>query len=83
MSNNLNIIIGNPREVLFEKSQIYYFKTKSGFKGSKCLEMCMVHNNGVAIGSHSCCTECIYNKGYSDNELFVICTKIKQATKEG
>ena len=81
-------LIENTREVLFEKSQRYYYKCY----GKQCLDECMINHGtvlNVMIGSYCCYSECIYNRDgkyndedYNDENMtnYVLCKKIREAT---
>ena len=81
MGKDLESIADNTRIVLFEKHQIYYFKTKFG----ECLEGCTAKNRGieldegyvryVGIGSGAC-IQCVYNKGFNHKKNYIICKNL-------
>jgi len=68
---------GNTRFVLIEKSECYYYGEDNGL----CTETCLVHPDDVRIGSGTC-IQCKFNKGFNEEEDYIICVKIKEATKK-
>jgi hypothetical protein len=76
--------IDNTRQVLFEKTQLYYYKkTNAGL----CLEECnfiggnyndIEIDSGINIGSCAC-GACPFNKGYDYENGFIICNRLAKA----
>jgi hypothetical protein len=85
MDKDLQHISNIVRKVLFEKTQTYNYKTRSGYG---CMERCNVKSTGsngykfdTMIGSIAC-TKCEHNKEFDNEKNYIICRKIKEATKK-
>jgi hypothetical protein len=62
----------------------YYFKTKGHDADEHCTERCMVHNDGIMIGSFSC-QICEHNAGSGlepRNGAWIKCKLLTEATKK-
>lgn len=57
----------------------YYYQTK---QGSMCTERCKVLDDGTAVGSFVCSRECEWCADFCDDENWVVCHKIKEATEK-
>jgi hypothetical protein len=74
----LKEVIEGTRRVIFEKTQVYYYQCR----GQLCTELCKVHNKSIMIGSYSCRNDCEFNRTFNVQNDYIVCTKIKQATKK-
>jgi hypothetical protein len=77
------IICSRIKEATKKGIERYYPKTD----GKKCLELCNIYSkDGVMIGSNACKSNiCGHHRAHGklDYKTWIICDKIKEATKKG
>lgn len=77
LEHSPNQIDSQTREVIDTLEPYYYYKIS---EFGACIEKCNVRKNDIKIGSVAC-RECIYCLSGITKRNFIICKKIKVATK--